>query len=61
MRRMCRDEKAEFFDIRRAWDDYMHRSDLPYKFISRDPIHANSRGKQVVARILTRYLEPNDE
>ncbi|MCH5375713.1 MAG: hypothetical protein JJ992_17210, partial [Planctomycetes bacterium] len=26
MRRMCREENAEFFDIRRAWGDYMLRS-----------------------------------
>ena len=61
MRRMCREEKVEFFDIRGMWDDYMHRSDVPYDFISRDSIHANSRGKQLLARMLTRYFEPQDD
>jgi hypothetical protein len=60
MRRMCREERAEFFDIRRAWEDYMLRSYKPYDHFARDTIHGNSRGKQVVGRILGRYFEPKD-
>ena len=60
MRRMCREERAEFFDIRRAWEDYMLRSYKPYDHFARDTIHGNSRGKQIVARILARYFEPKD-
>jgi hypothetical protein len=60
MRRMCREERAEFFDIRRPWDDYMLRSYKPYDHFARDTIHGNSRGKQIVARILARYFEPKD-
>ncbi|MEI8228144.1 MAG: family 16 glycoside hydrolase [Planctomycetota bacterium] len=60
MRRMCREERAEFFDIRRAWEDYMLRSYKPYDHFARDAIHGNSRGKQIVARILARYFEPKD-
>ena len=61
MRRMCREEKVEFFDLRRAWDDYMLRSQLAYNVVSRDPIHANGRGKQILARILTRFFEPKED
>jgi hypothetical protein len=60
MRRMCREERAEFFDIRRAWEDYMLRSYKPYDHFARDTIHGNSRGKLVVGRILGRYFEPKD-
>ena len=60
MRRMCREERAEFFDIRKAWEDYMLRSYKPYDHFARDSIHGNSRGKQIVARILARYFEPKD-
>jgi lysophospholipase L1-like esterase len=60
MRRMCREERAEFFDIRKAWEDYMLRSYKPYDHFARDTIHGNSRGKQVVARILARYFEPKE-
>ena len=60
LRRMCREERAEFFDIRKAWEDYMLRSYKPYDHFARDSIHGNSRGKQVLARILGRYFEPKD-
>jgi lysophospholipase L1-like esterase len=60
MRRMCREERVEFFDIRKAWEDYMLRSYKPYDHFARDAIHGNSRGKQIVARILARYFEPKD-
>jgi lysophospholipase L1-like esterase len=60
MRRMCREERAEFFDIRKAWEDYMLRSYKPYDHFARDSIHGNSRGKQILARILARYFEPKD-
>ncbi len=55
---MCREERVEFFDIRRAWDDYMLASYQPYEHFARDRIHANSRGKAVLGRILCRYLSP---
>jgi hypothetical protein len=60
MRRMCREERVEFFDIRKAGEDYMLRSYKPYDHFARDAIHGNSRGKQIVGRILTRYFEPKD-
>ena len=60
MRRMCREERVEFFDIRKAWEDYMLRSYKPYDHFARDSIHGNSRGKQILARILARYFEPKD-
>jgi len=60
LRRMCREERTEFFDIRKAWEDYMLRSYKPYDHFARDSIHGNSRGKQVIARILGRYFEPKD-
>jgi hypothetical protein len=60
MRRMCREERVEFFDIRKAWEDYMLRSYNPYDHFARDTIHGNSRGTQIVGRILTRYFEPKD-
>ena len=60
MRRMCREERVEFFDIRKAWEDYMLRSYKPYDHFARDAIHGNSRGKQIVARILAKYFEPKD-
>jgi hypothetical protein len=39
----------------------MLRSGSPFDFISRDPVHANGRGKQILARLLTRYFEPKED
>ena len=55
---MCREEGVEFFDMRRVWDAYVHESYRPVEHFLRDPIHANSRGKAVLARILGRYFAP---
>lgn len=58
MRRMTDEENVEFLDMRSAWNDYVLRSPRPIEWFQRDPIHGNSRGKQIVGRILLRYFEP---
>jgi len=58
MRRMTDEEHVEFFDMRSAWNEYVLRSPQPTGWFQRDPIHGNSRGKQIVGRILLRYFEP---
>ncbi|HEY3320539.1 MAG TPA: SGNH/GDSL hydrolase family protein [Planctomycetota bacterium] len=59
--RMTHEEKVEFFDIRAVWDQYIRLQNHPQEWFMRDPIHANSRGKQVVGRILLKYFEPKEE
>lgn len=51
-------QKAEFFDIRPVWDDYVRPAPHPQVWFMRDSVHANVRGKQVVGRILLRYFQP---
>jgi hypothetical protein len=58
MRRMTDEEHVEFLDMRSAWNEYVLQSPRPIEWFLRDPIHGNSRGKQVVGRILFRYFEP---
>lgn len=60
LRRVCDDEKAEFFDTRRAWDDWMLRTAAGFELVSRDAIHANSRGKQILGRTLVRFFQPKE-
>jgi hypothetical protein len=55
---MCREEGVEFFDMRRVWDAYVQQSYQPVEHFLRDPIHANSRGKAVLGRILGLYFGP---
>jgi hypothetical protein len=58
MQRMTDEEHVEFLDLRSAWNEYVLRSPRPIEWFQRDPIHGNSRGKQIVGRILLRYFEP---
>jgi len=51
-------EKVELYDIRAAWDDYIAKSPMPHAWFMRDAVHANTRGKHVVGRILLRYFQP---
>ena|GEM_PF-295551 len=57
---MCREEDVEFFDMRRTWDDYVRQSYKPSEHFARDSIHANSRGKAVLGRILGLYFGPKE-
>ncbi len=58
--RMAKEEEVEFFDLRAAWDECMLYSCQTQDWFLRDPIHANSRGKQVVGRLLAEYLMPEE-
>jgi hypothetical protein len=60
LRRMAAGEQAEFLDLRAAWEEYLLYSSQPHEWFMRDRVHANSRGKQVVGRILLRYFEPKE-
>lgn len=39
------------FDLRGAWEEYLASCDKPNEYFLRDAIHANERGKQILARI----------
>lgn len=54
--RMAREEKVEFLDMRKIWENYLSSNDKPREMFMRDKIHANTRGKQIMGRILARYL-----
>ena len=55
---MCAEEKAEYLDLRGAWEAHVAASPRPRAWYQRDGVHANTRGKQVLGRILAAYLEP---
>ena len=58
LQQMTAEEDVEFLDLRNVWDQYVRQSNKPCDWFQRDAIHANCRGKQVLARILLRYFEP---
>jgi len=55
---MCAEEKTEYLDLRAAWEAYLAGSPRPRSWYQRDAVHANTRGKQILARILAAYLAP---
>ena len=55
---MCAEEKTEYLDLRAAWEAYLAGSPRPRAWYQRDEVHANTRGKQILARILAAYLAP---
>jgi len=55
---MCAEEKVEYLDLRGAWEAYLAGSPRPRAWYQRDAVHANTRGKQVLGRILAAYLAP---
>jgi len=58
MAQMAQEEEVEFFDMKRVYEDYVAQSGRPAEWFMRDRVHANTRGKQVLARILDRYFAP---
>jgi lysophospholipase L1-like esterase len=46
------------FDMRQAWEAYVAESGREREWFMRDNTHANVRGKQVLARLLARFFEP---
>ncbi|MFW5982764.1 MAG: SGNH/GDSL hydrolase family protein [Candidatus Brocadiia bacterium] len=58
LRQLAENLQVEYLNMRMAWDTYIDGSgQTPDRFM-RDPVHANARGKQVMGRILARYLSP---
>ncbi|MGB3585459.1 MAG: SGNH/GDSL hydrolase family protein [Tunicatimonas sp.] len=55
---MTSDAEVEYFDMKSAWGEYMAHTHASYDYFLRDPVHANARGRQVLARLLATYFEP---
>ena len=47
---------CQFFDIRRAWAEYVRASGKPVDTFKRDVVHANGPGEQILCRILVKYF-----
>lgn len=54
--RISKDMGIGFIDYHEAWNSYLAASGRPWEWFHRDAVHANDRGKQVLARILERWF-----
>lgn len=55
---MARDAGVGYFDMKTEWGKYIRDSGKPYDYFLRDPVHANARGRQVLARLMYAYFAP---
>jgi len=51
-------EGIAFLDLGTIWNRYLAASCVPPGWFHRDEIHANDRGKQVLARIMEQFFAP---
>lgn len=58
---MTADAQVNYFDMKSAWGAYLEQTQQPYDYFLRDPVHANARGRQVLARLLEAYFQPDTE
>jgi hypothetical protein len=47
-----------YIDMKTDWGTYIQASGKPYDYFLRDPVHANARGRQVLARLMYGYFAP---
>lgn len=58
LEKMTGEEKVAYLDFRATWDGTVPHARKHPTWFHRDPVHANARGKQVLARILENYFRP---
>ncbi len=53
---LAKDLELGFVDMQTDWGRYITASQQTYDFFLRDPVHANARGRQILARLMVRYF-----
>jgi hypothetical protein len=57
---MAQAANVGYWDMKTEWGRYIRDSGQPYDFYLRDPVHANARGRQVLARLMRAYFAPEE-
>lgn len=55
---LAKEQDAQFFDLQKAWGDYLRAADKPLEFYKRDEVHANAHGEAVLGVIMAAYFAP---
>jgi lysophospholipase L1-like esterase len=58
LKRVARQERVAYLDFRAHWDTYEQRVRKHPMWLRRDYVHANARGRQVLARVLEAFFRP---
>ena len=59
LRDLAAEQAVAFLDLTAIWGHYIRESGQPLDWFKRDKFHANLRGGQVLAQILTTHLGPD--
>lgn len=60
LQKMAEEAKVGYWDMQTEWGNYIQSSGKSYDFYLRDPVHANARGRQVLARLMVSYFSPQE-
>jgi lysophospholipase L1-like esterase len=58
LKQLAEEEKCGFFDMTGPWWEYIKTSGYAVDSFKRDVVHANDRGKQILGRLMQRFLAP---
>ncbi|MBI5831218.1 MAG: hypothetical protein HZB16_02785 [Armatimonadetes bacterium] len=56
LRALAEEEQTAFLDVGLAWNEYMAHCGRSYSWFMRDAVHANDRGREVLARMMLAYF-----
>lgn len=56
--RVASEENCEFIDMETIWGNYVKTSGKTWEYFTRDELHGNSEGRQVLSKILETYFAP---
>ncbi len=55
---LARRTNSNYFDLKTTWAEYLASTNASYDYFLRDELHANARGRQVLARLMALYFSP---
>jgi len=58
LRTVAADEKCEFLDMETLWGNYVKTAGKDWDYFTRDELHGNSEGRQVLSKLLETYFAP---
>jgi len=59
LQKLAAEEKCGFFDMTGPWWEYIQSSGYALDSFKRDVVHANDRGRQILGRLLEKFLGPS--
>ena len=58
LQQLATEDKCGYFDMTVPWQEYIQSSTYALDSFKRDVVHANDRGKQILGRLMEKFLAP---